>query len=175
MKPKDIILYHQEKYPDMCLQDHVKRIHQMIYGPTHAHAQPTFDQIRIYIEKELETIPSNCDDLFVPIGHDFIRVDLSIIRHKTCSIESLSQAFLYSMAVSIDFKEAQVTMQTELTELMSLIETGVLPFDLNTSRLWIQNYQSMGYPAIHHSDNYRELYHPHYRVIHTKFIEKLKK
>ncbi|MCU0105162.1 hypothetical protein N7603_05780 [Acholeplasma vituli] len=37
MTEKEMILFHQERYPLIKLQDHVKRIHQAVFGPGHLH------------------------------------------------------------------------------------------------------------------------------------------
>ena len=176
MNNKEHMLYHQNKYPHMLLQDHVKRIHQMIFGPAHAHNQPSLDKVKQYMTSELhEMKPIACDDDIIEIGNDFVRVDLGLVLKGQTSIELLSQAFLSSMNPEYMVNEPVFAIENALNELEKMIENRQLPYDLNTSKGWLNHYRSLGYPAIHHTDTYRDLYHPHYRVIHSKYLSNLKK
>lgn len=173
---KDLVFEHQQRYPNMLLQDHVKRIHQMIFGPAHAHNHPSMDKVKQYMTSELHEMKVNeCGDDIIEIGNDFVRVDLGLVLKGQTTIELLSQAFLSSMNPEHIEKEPVSVMDYALKELEHMIELGVLPYNLDQSITWLNQYRSLEYPAIHHSDTYRDLYHPHYRVIHSKYLPKLKK
>ncbi|MDX9807077.1 MAG: hypothetical protein RBS87_00775, partial [Acholeplasma sp.] len=176
MTNKEQILYHQKLYPNMLLQDHVKRIHQMIFGPAHAHSQPSLDKVKQYMTSELHEMKVNeCGDDIIEIGHDFVRVDLGLVLKEQTTIELLSQAFVSSMNPEFIDKEPVSVINHALKELEHMIELEALPYNLDESISWLDQYRSLGYPAIHHSDTYRDLYHPHYRVIHSKYLLDLKK
>lgn len=176
MNNKELILFHQTKYPHMLLEDHVKRIHQMIFGPGHAHNQPSLAKIQDYITSEINEMNVNdCDDDIIDIGNGFVRADLGMIINEKTAIDLCSQAFLSSMnAIYID-KDPILSMENAINELEHMIENNQLPYDIHGSKSWLNHYRLMGYPVIHHSDTYRDLYHPHYRVIHSKYLPKLKK
>lgn len=175
MNFEDMVLQHQQRYPKMLLQDHVKRIHQMIFGPAHAHNQPSLDKIQLYMASELKDIKANeCDDDIIEIGQNFVRVDLVLVLKGQTTLELLSQAFLSSMNSELIDKEPVSIMENALKELEHMIDYGQLPYDAKSSKEWLNHYRSLGYPAIHHSDTYRDLYHPHYRVIHSKYLQNLK-
>jgi hypothetical protein len=118
---------------------------------------------------------NECGDDIIDIGHDFVRVDLGLVLKGQTTIELLSQAFLSSMNPVYIEKEPIPVMDHALRELEHMIENGQLPYNLDASKEWLEHYRSLGYPAIHHTDTYRDLYHPHYRVIHSKYLSNLKK
>lgn len=176
MNNKELVLFHQNKYPHMLLEDHVKRIHQMIFGPAHAHNQPSLAKIQDYITSEINEMNVNdCDDDIIDIGNGFVRIELGMIIREQTPIDLCSHAFFSSMnSIYID-KDPILSMKSAIDELEHMIENNQLPYDIHGSKSWLIHYRSMGYPVIHHSAIYRKLYRPHYRVIHSTYIPNLKK
>lgn len=81
LNQKELILFHQQLYPHMQLQDQVKRIHQCVYGPAHLHSNPSLERITQYIAQELNLVDVN--DTYpniIDIGYGYVRVDLKVIK-----------------------------------------------------------------------------------------------
>lgn len=178
LNQKELILFHQQLYPHMQLQDQVKRIHQCVYGPAHLYSNPSMERITQYITQELNLVDVN--DTYpniIDIGFGYVRVDLKVIKSDLITVDELSKSFHHSMVMdTIDLSSKHELMTHELNGLMTLIAEGVLPYDERESQLWIDHYASLNYPPIHHSDTFRLYYHPHYRVVHQHYLpEKLKK
>ena len=57
-----------------------------------------------------------------------------------------------------------------LDEAEELILSGVLPFSLHDFLRERDEWASLGYPPIHHTDSFRKEYRPSYRVIAKKFL-----
>lgn len=55
-----------------------------------------------------------------------------------------------------------------------MISNKELPFSLNNAKLTLLKWKEDGYPAIHHSNTFNQLYHPSYRLIHKKYVPFLK-
>ncbi len=162
----------------MQLQDHVKRIHQCVFGPAHLHTNPSLERIEQYITQELQEVASNDDDPnIIDIGLGYVRVDLKVIKSALITVEELSKSFHQSMTMDTQNTTLKFeNMKRELTLLMDMVKQGLLPFDFKASQMWIDHYTSLNYPALHHSDTYKSHYQPHYRVVHQQFLpDKLKK
>lgn len=156
----------------MQLQDHVKRIHQCVYGPAHLHGNPSLERIEQYINQELLEVEliDNYPNI-IDIGSGYVRIDLKIIKSALITVDELSKSFHQSMLMdTIDLLSKHDLMTRELNSLMALISEGGLPYDERESQLWIDHYTSLKYPPIHHSDVYKSHYQPHYRVVHQQFL-----
>jgi hypothetical protein len=51
-----------------------------------------------------------------------------------------------------------------------LASEGRLPFDRAAVAKQVTAFAAGGYPVVHHSTTYRELYHPAYRVVAIDFV-----
>ena len=52
----------------------------------------------------------------------------------------------------------------------NMIEDGELPFNLNEFDLYFNKYVDQGMPLVSHSEIYKNMYDPHYRVVHKKYF-----
>ena len=64
-------------------------------------------------------------------------------------------------------------MEDRLAVLMGLIREGTLPFDPAAAAAEIAAWRAAGFPACHHSEDYRNAYHPAYRVLHKRYAHLL--
>ena len=51
-----------------------------------------------------------------------------------------------------------------------MIEEGKLSFSLNEFDLYFNKYVDQGVPLVSHSEIYKNMYDPHYRVINRKYF-----
>lgn len=174
MTPTELFLFHQRKYPMMTIIDHVKRLHQMIYGPHHLYHQPTLEQIVNFLQQELSEI-ENCEDKddWIPLGQGYYRMDLCMIKQSKITIEEAATMFYQStLDVSKDLHDLDRLMEDSLQLLFDLINDQILHLDLMSSQTFIKEYRLKRYPALHHSEHYRMHYQPHYRVVCERYIPK---
>lgn len=171
----ELIKSHQNRYPHMTIQDHVKRIHQSVFGPAHLHGTPNLETLNHYIDREL----SGLSRMLVskepePIGNGFYRVYLDSSLLDTEKKAALVAAFHQSMLLDLGSQTVKYSLiDTNLYILLNWIRTEPTPFIYEDAKLWITAYKEVLYPAIHHSDAYNQLYQPHYRVIHESFLNTL--
>ena len=159
MKIKDILQYHQIRYPAMQAQDAYKLIHQAASGPAHAVTDP--EAPRAWLEQEVQDLldpyPEPAIDPISPDG-TLVRVHLAPYLAAGGSIEQLLKAFITtSREFPVDHSHLQAYLDTALPlfpELESLLET----------------IKTQGFPAVHHSKAYRAAYKPAYRVVLKKYL-----
>ncbi len=174
MTSTELFMFHQTKYPMMDIIDHVKRLHQMVYGPHHLYNQPSLEQIVNDLQQELSEIENcECHDDWIPLGEGYYRMDLWMIKQSKLTIEQAANMFHSSILdVRRDLHVLDQLMEDSLKLLSDMINDQRLPLDTKTSQPFIDEYRLKHYPALHHSEHYRKYYQPHYRVIHERYMPK---
>ena len=119
-----------------------------------------------YIQTEAQSNPCSGDASVEPLDGEYSRVSLAYLG-KGLSAETLGKLFYLSAS---DEKEAVEQLEYRLNIAEQLIEEGQLPLSISDFKTARTHWQAAGYPAIHHSDTFREAYHPSYRVISNKYI-----
>lgn len=161
---KNLLINHARRYPRLELADVFKFLHQSSLGCEHLVSSCDF--AISYIKKEAESM-SHCERTVVePLDGDYSRVHLSFLSHGL-SPETLGRLFFLSAK-----KEEQGidALSAKLSVAEDLILNGELPFSYDEFVAARNEWQSNGYPAIHHSEAFRSNYHPAYRVISNEFV-----
>ena len=163
-----ILKEHLNRYPQMRPQDVIKLLYQYEYGPGHMirdDAMKLYELMKEWDETEAdETMP-----LYENIGNMMSRVNIA--KAKTMfTPEQINDLFVRTANIHrgsmADFMRDMKTIRRHLSELpVSFTET-----EYDEYLAW---YRSEGYPSVHHSREYHDLYHPHYRVIFTNMIRSL--
>ena len=145
---------HMKKYPLMELDDKLKLIFQGELGPRHLKMNE--DVIINNLMKEYESIKDiDYDyDMIEEISDKYVRIYLKPYYEKHKSFKMLAKAFNLSLDESSDEK-------VFINRVKSLITID--------NKEDIERYLSGNY-MISHSKKYKENYHPHYLVIHKKYI-----
>ena len=164
------------KYPAMQLTDCIKLLYQRILGSEHMFMEPDRCYQLLSEEKKnigtdpafppYEELGGNCCRFhLLPLSSDFSQsMDDSLQLHTLCSL------FLKSMpALSNHAEEKKALLDQALTWLLSWIQDGILPFDPEESKQFLMLYRKKGCPAIHHSQSFRNAYHPAYRLLRTDY------
>ena len=163
-KTRELLINHYKQYPKMEIQDMLKYIFQSSFGCEHMVSSQNF--ATDYIKKEYASL-TKCDcPLVDPLDGEYSRVYLSYLD-KGLSAETLGRIFYLSAKKEPQGKE---NLENKLIVLNELVRAGALPFSPSNAEKIINEWASMGYPAIHHSDAFRKEYHPAYRVISNKYI-----
>lgn len=158
-----------EKYPAMQLQDCVKLLYQRILGSEHM----AISYGRCYDLLKAEKEKTGTDVSFIryeELGDNSCRINLLSLPDDKASLHTLTNLFLQSIqTLSANIFDKKVLFTEALTFLLKSVKEGLLPFDYAETEAYIKKYIEDGCPPVHHSQIYRDTYHPAYRLIRTDF------
>lgn len=160
---------HIEKYPAMQLQDCVKLLYQHIMG--NEHLGLSMDKCLEFLIAEKENISRNSEcSSYDIIGDNACRFNLLPLDNDKTTLATLTKLFIKSAETLSHDKTAQ---KEQLIRAISLLhkwcQDGTLSFPHDEAVPFITEYREQDYPPVHHSQIYRETYHPAYRLIRTDF------
>ena len=156
---KAILIAHAKRYPLMQPTDAVKLIYQNEFGGGHLirDEQACLNYLRReYADLEKDQTAPLCED----IGNGIVRVNLTALKEE--DLEQLGKAFIDSAA---KHKGTMDSFLNKLEVLRKLANEGVFNFDTNALSSYLTEYKAAGYPAVSHSEQYRQAYKPAYRII----------
>lgn len=158
------LLSHFNTYPQLQIQDIFKFLFQSTFGCEHMISSP--ERVVTYIQAEAQSNPYSGDAAVEPLDGEYSRVPLAYLS-KGLSAETLGRLFYLSASAekgTIDQLENRLDIAEQL---VSEVQLSLPLSDFKAAR---EHWQADGYPAIHHSNTFREAYHPSYRVISNKYI-----
>ena len=161
---KDILIAHAKRYPLMQPTDAVKLIYQNEFGGGHLIRDE--EACLNYLRREyadLEKDPTA--PLYEDIGNGIVRVNLAAIKAE--KLEQLGKNFIDSAA---KHKGTMESFLNKLEVLRKLTGEGVFAFDTNALSSYLTDYKAAGYPAVSHSEQYRQAYKPAYRIIRKAYL-----
>lgn len=161
---KELVLKHFYNYPNLQIQDIFKFLYQSSFGCEHA--LPPRDRITAYIEEEHQLKAKNSKSVIEQLDGKYFRVPLSFIDNGL-SAETLGKLFLLSAKQE---QSGSMLLRNKLEAVKEIIKENLLPFDFNEFEDKMENWERQGFPAVHHSDIFRQCYNPSYRVISCEFI-----
>lgn len=148
-----MIDFHMKKYPLMQLEDKLKLIFQGELGPRHLSVNE--DVIINNLMMEYEAINNDYKyDLIEEISDKYVRVYLKPFYEKYHSFINLAKAF--NLSLNVNNNE-----EVFINKVKSLIN--------DNNKEYITKYLNGNY-MISHSKIYKDNYHPHYLVIHKKYL-----
>ena len=164
-------------YPKSRLLDIYKSCFQDYMGAEHLVSDR--QSVKAYLDEELNS--TSLDDFmpwcYEPCGIDscYYRVSIRAIKEGFITEDQLLDSFIRS-ANSV--KRPSVTLWSERWHKI----IGTIESILDSRKLNLPNYQedkqfidsvlSVGKYAISHSPDYREAYHPHYRIVERSIFER---
>ena len=160
-------------YPQLRLLDLYKSCFQDYMGAEHLVSDR--QRVKAYLDEELST--TTLDDLmpwnYEPCGIDsnYYRVSIRTIKENVISEEMLLDAFIRSANTP---KRPSVEEWSKrwhvIIDAIDQMQLG-LPNYLQ-DKAFIDSILSAGKYAISHSPEYREAYHPHYRIVERSIFER---
>lgn len=166
---KDALLLHAIMYPKMRPADAVKLVYQNEFGGGHMIKSPEAALIRLRSEYAA-TEHDAMQPLMIPIGSGMARVQLKALKES--GIAGLNEAFVETANAS---EGTLAKFLEKLDVLLHVTLQGVFAFQAAELEKYLSEYKKRGYPAVSHSEEYREAYLPAYRVVKESiFREKLK-
>jgi len=167
---KEYLLKLWNRYPLMKTEDFLKLLYQTSFGPKHLHTTLDPNRVRTYLEKELsEVVNASVEDVEI-IGPSYSRIYLSSIFNHRYTIEELTNLFLESANEEVDMDSARNYFFQGLDVLTQLVLEESIFIPKEEFHSTVKKYLERGIQPIHHSNQYREAYHPHYRVISNRYI-----
>jgi len=164
--PLAFMAVHARRYPRWEAADLYKLLHQATRGSEHA--APSEEAAGEALERELGQMGTGtAEPLVGPIRADgaIARVHLRAWQAAGLDSHLLLAAFLETAA---NWEEAPGELEEALRRWGARAgELGVPPGEVTklAGRM-----KAQGYPAAHHSEAYRTLYRPAYRVVATRFL-----
>lgn len=160
-----------ETYPASTVQDVYKTFYQDRFGSEHMIRDTA--AVRRYLSYELEVAATDSipNPYYEPTGAEgrFVRVFLRGVNEGLITEEELLDAFLRSAKPTAQPEQtwaeqwAQILSSLDKNQLEQLDPDSVLPelqIAAETER------------AVHHSNSYRQAYHPHYRIVEKSIFER---
>ena len=154
-----ILIAHAKRYPLMQPTDAVKLIYQNEFGVGHLirDEEACLNYLRReYADLEKDQTAPLCED----IGNGIVRVNLTALKEE--DLEQLGKAFVDSAA---KHKGTLDSFLNKLEVRRTLTAEGVFAFDLDALNSYLSEYEAAGYPAVSHSEQYRQAYKPAYRIL----------
>lgn len=164
-----LLMEQLKKYPALQLQDCIKLIYQKEFGGEHLwkDARCPFSRILSFLQEEKTSVGVDKSvPLYEAIGDSFCRLNLLPLDNSAKTLETLARLFLKSSELPLEEADQRKTAFSQsLTLLLSLIDRGLLPYAPDKAREFLARYRKEGCPPLHHSEQYREAYHPAYRLL----------
>ena len=160
---KNFLLDQCARYPNLRPQDLLKGLHQGVFGCGHFITDKTAGLA--LLRHELEH-PGTLAEI-EPLDGNYCRVHLGYLKKSGLAPQTLFRLFVLSAESPAD---SSTQLQEKLTALLELAKDGRMPFSYEEAISAAAAWQEAGYPACHHSPDFRDTYHPTYRVIKKEFL-----
>lgn len=152
---------HAALYPQLQPQDAVKLLYQNEFGPGHLISDPQISLTRL--KNEYTSVPHDSGTpLIEDIGNGLVRVMLAALSLEEYPLETLNENFVRSAELHTGTLD---NFLQKLDVLIELARQGIFSFSTEELDAYLSDYATTGYPAVSHSQTYRDAYHPAYRVV----------
>lgn len=139
-------------HPGMQAQDIIKLCYQAAFGAEHILQDKAAAEAYFY--KEYEATPDTDEPLFEAISPEVCRVNFGGWKR-----ENLPPQWLFRMFVHSEYL-------AEEERFLAYLQAAIPPAEREA-------YLAGGIRAVHHSDSYREVNQPHYRIVFSRFADLL--
>ena len=161
------LVKHYTSYPNLQAEDVFKYIFQSAFGCEHLVS--SYDVALAYMQREYAMLSRKEEPRIDPLDGEYSRVYLSHLNNGLTP-ETFATLFCLSAKVEEDGKDALMQKVQVANE---LVENGILPLDRDEFEQKLAAWKKLGYPAVHHSNVFRETYHPAYRVLANRYVRLL--
>ena len=162
-----------ETYPKSRLLDIYKSCFQDYMGAEHLVSDR--QRVKAYLDEELQStsLDSLMTWLYEPCGVDgrYVRVSIRAIKEGLIKEDMLLDAFIRSANTSE--RRSIESWRDRWHVIIGTIEQMQLQLpNYDKDKQFIESILSVGKYAISHSPEYREAYHPHYRIVEKSIFER---
>ena len=166
---KETLRQHYRRYPEMEPSDAVKLIYQQEFGGGHLIKDEDAALNRLQAEwsglGEGEEVGATTPPLCEDIGNGICRLHLAPGRNSL-RVETVNRLFVLSAAGQ---SGSQGRFLAQLAALDKWCKSGTAPWSGEEMSAYLAAYGEQGYPMVSHSNSFRELYRPSYRVIRQEY------
>ena len=169
----EFVIRQMETYPQSRLLDIYKSCFQDYMGAEHLVTDR--QQVKAYLDEELNT--TTLEDLlpwlYEPCGAEgnYVRVSIRTVKEGIISADFLLDAFIRS--ANLGNRPSVESWRYRWHEILEVIDTMDLNYpNYKVDKLFIDSILSVGKYAISHSPEYREAYHPHYRIVERNIFDR---
>ncbi len=153
-------------YPEMEVQDALKFIFQSEFGCGHLIKDE--EKSCLMLEDEWEKADLNKqEELFEQLGGGYARFNIGIAKGLGISPRLFQRIFFKSAEREAGTVEG---FYNKVSQLKKMCEDGEVPFSVGEVEEFLEGWEEKGQPLFRHSDKYRMLYKPSYRVVSEEFI-----
>ena len=159
-KTRERLIAHFQAYPKLQAEDVFKYLFQSAFGCEHLVSSE--DVALSYIQREYATLSQTELPKIEPLDGDYSRVYLSCLNDGL-KPETLTKLFCLSAKKEEDGRSL---LEEKIEVARELVESGTLPLAIDD----FNHYLAL---LSHHSNAFRQEYHPAYRVIANHYVELL--
>lgn len=163
-RTRKLLIEHCQMYPQIQIQDVFKFLYQSSFGCEHLVS--SLETATEYIAREYESVDNKEEPAIVPLDGEYSRVPLSYLK-QGLSVDTFGKLFAASAKKE---EHGWSDLLQKLDVAKGLVTEGLLPFQSKEFEQAVAEWAHKGYPAVHHSDAFRETYRPSYRVIANQYI-----
>ena len=164
MKQEELLVLlelHLQRYPLMQISDAVKLLYQNEFGGGHLITDA--EQSLRFLLQEWDAVAADPQAIaFEQLGSGLVRAYLPALKASAIAPQQLNRAFVLS-ANAVRGEAAE--LEVKLTALYDCRLQNRAAFDPAALAEYLMDYRRRGYPAVSHSEIYRQAYRPAYRVL----------
>lgn len=171
-RTRKALLEYCGRYPGLKIRDVFKYLYQSSFGCEHMVS--SLDAVTDWIRKEYsgtakgeagsEVAGSGTVDL---LDGGYSRVHLDWLD-RGLSAETLGKLFYLSAKTEA---EGRIELERKLAIALEMVRKGELPFGFEEFKIAVSEWKNAEYPAVHHSEEFRAIYHPAYRVVAEQYVK----
>lgn len=151
---------HYDNRPDMEIRDAVKFLYQHFWGPGHLISDE--DAALIRLETEWAGVcPDKSAPLYEELGNGLCRLNLNRCKAEGLSVSLFARLFFLTA-------HSFTPNPSGLEQALDLVYT--LPFPKEDVDRYLADYRGRGCPMVSHSERFRHLYTPAYRIVSKYYV-----
>ena len=166
-RSRERLIKHYQAYPSLLAQDVFKYAYQSAFGCEHLVSDA--ERARQSILDEYAALDEAGALLVEPLDGAYSRVHLASLG-EGLTPETLAKLFCLS---SKKEPNGLLALEQTLAAAQALVLDGTIPLDGEDFANRLSNWRELGYPAMHHSDVFRKVYRPAYRVVANEYAKLL--
>ncbi len=163
MTTKELLLKHCKAYPKAQVQDLFKFLYQSTFGCEHSAVSPM--AAAEYIDREAAFLKPCQHEKIEDLDGEYCRVHLDCIKDGL-GAETLAELFALSAQPT---ENGTQILEEKLKVLFAAVKEGLLDFSECEVSEKANEWKKKGYPACHHSEEFRKNYAPAYRVVKKEY------
>lgn len=160
----DFLKTHFRAYPRLTAIDVIKLLYQRAYGGEHIVTDAA--RVRDYLAREYETVPQTAAfPRIEPIGGGIVRLYLDGIPKD--SLETVARLFVRG---ATEHRADEDGLRAALEKVGDAASLGETPFSAEEWESTLAAWREAGCPSVRHSETYRAVYAPAYRIIPARYV-----